>query len=94
MAGKDLKDAAERLKRRKEILKQAVPMRPDAPENIHLSKAQFIEKRRKEKEEEIAVAKYREDYRKTKEVKSAEEKEVKKESVLEPKKRGRPKRVE
>jgi len=53
MSGADLKQAAERMAKRKEILKQPVPMRPDEPENIKLSKAEFIAKRRAEKEEAV-----------------------------------------
>ena len=94
MAGRDLAEAAERIKKRKELLKQAVPMKPDAPENIHLSRDQFIAKRIKEKEEDLAIEKYRQEYRAKKENKDGVREEKKEEKVEEPKKKGRPKRVE
>ena len=94
MSSQDLANAAERLKKRKELLKQAIPMKPDAPENIHLSKVQFIAKRIKENEEELAVEKYRQEYRTKKENKDGVREEKKEEKVEAPKTRGRPKRVE
>jgi hypothetical protein len=63
MSGRDLKDAAEKMAKRKEIMKKQVPMLPDAPENIRLSKAEFIAKRRHEKEEGIAVENFKKEFR-------------------------------
>jgi len=60
-------------------------------ENKKLSKAEFIEKRRRQKEEELAVSEFK---KKRKEDKNAVQKEEgQEESVLEPKKMGRPKKV-
>ena len=88
----ELKNAAERAKKRREILKKPVPMLPDDPDNIRISKADFLAKRRKQKEEELAVEQFKRD-RKAKEVTSGVQGEEKAETeVL--KKVGRPKRVE
>lgn len=97
MSGADLKQAAERMAKRKEILKQPVPMRPDAPENINLSKADFIAKRRTEKDEAIEKEKVWAEHKAKKNLTHpaiAEKGEV--EEVKEAKKaiRGRPKKVE
>ena len=90
MAGSDLKQAAEKMAKRKELLRTSVAMRADAPGNIKLSKAEFIALRRAEKEEELAVAEFKakrkesnDGVQKGKEGKEAEVKKV-----------GRPKRVE
>lgn len=57
-----LEDQAARIKERKELLKKPVPMMPDDPENIRISKAQFIEKRRKQKEKAAAIKRFAEEY--------------------------------
>ncbi len=98
MSSKDLKEAAVKAAERKKLLKQPVPMRPDAPENIRLSKKEFIAKRRAEKEEDLKVEAYRQELRAKKETPTPEipkeaegGKEEKKTEVL---RRGRPKKVE
>ena len=87
MAGTDLKAAAERAAKRRKLLKTPVQMLPDDLSNSKISKADFIAKRRKQKEEEVAVAKFKEEFRKEKLTHPAvaEAGEVKK---------GRPKKVE
>lgn len=93
MSGADLKQAAERMAKRKEILKQPVPMKPDAPENIKLSKADFIAKRRAEKDEAIEKEKVWAEHKAKKNLTHpaiAEEGEIKEEK----KTKGRPKKVE
>ena len=90
----ELKNAAERAKKRREILKKPVAMLPDDPGNIRISKAEFLAKRRKQKEEEIAVEQFKASRREKlthpaiKEEGDGEEKT----EVL--KKVGRPKKVE
>lgn len=63
MSGRDIAEAAARIKKKKELLKLAVPMKPYAPENIKLSYAEFVAKRKKENEEEVAVADFRKKFR-------------------------------
>lgn len=83
------------IKKKKELLRKAVPMLPDAPDNAHISKAEFIRRRREKTEEDLAVEAYREKYRSEK---SAPKKEEKKDEVQEEekevKKVGRPKKIE
>jgi len=82
-------------KERKKLLKQPVPMRPDAPENIRLSKAQFIAKRQEENEEALAVAQFKKDFKAGKVTKPAVEEEKEETPVVEVKnKGGRPKKVD
>lgn len=94
MAGKDLAEAAARIEARKKLLKQPVPMRPDDPENIHLSKAQFIAKRRKEKEDSVEKEQVWQEHLAKKGQKDVMQKEEVKEGKVEAKHKGRPKRVE
>jgi hypothetical protein len=98
MAGKDFANAADKIKRKKELLKLAVPMKPDAPENIRLSKAEFVAKRRHEKEEASAVEQFKKDFRAKKVAEDKEKEngvqEEKGEEEVEIKKKGRPKKVE
>ena len=94
MAGKDLKEASLSMASRKKLLKTPVPMRPDTPDNLHISKAEFIARRRKEKEEAVAVEdfkkKFREEKKEIKEVSSGVQEEKGQEEV----KRGRPKKID
>lgn len=95
MGSKDLKEAHDKAVARKKLLKTPIPMRPDAPENIRLSKKEFIAKRRAEKEEEVKVAEYRQKLRAEKNAPAPEEIEDAKEEKEEKKVlRGRPKKVE
>ena len=59
MGGKEIKDAAKSIAEKKKLLRQPVPMLPDAPENIKLSKAEFLAKRRAQKNEDAQVDEYR-----------------------------------
>jgi len=59
MGASDLREAAARADKRRKILKQPVMMIADDPENIRISKADFIAKRRKQKEEELAVEEFK-----------------------------------
>jgi len=61
---------------------------PYAPENIHLNKAQFIAKRKEEKEKALKVAEYADSLNKKAEEQKTPEVEKDK------KKSGRPKRIE
>ena len=79
----ELKDAAARAAKRRELLKKAVPMLPDDPENIKISKKEFLAKRRHQKEEALAVEQFKKDFR----AKKAED-------APEEVKKGRPKKVE
>jgi len=90
MSGADLKQAAERMAKRKEILKQPVPMRPDEPENIKLSKAEFIAKRRAEKEEAVEKEKVWAEHKAKKLTHPA----IAEEGEIKDTKKGRPKKVE
>jgi len=54
------RESASKIKRRKEILKTPIIPQPEAPENIKLSKADFIAKRRKEKEDAVKIAAFKE----------------------------------
>lgn len=93
MSVSDLKSAAERAALRRKLMKTPVPMRPDDPENIRISKADFIAKRRKQKEEEVAV----EEFKRSRNAKLTQPKEESDgQEVKEEKKvlRGRPKKVE
>ena len=102
------KDSILTMKEKRKLMKQPVPMLPDAPENIQLSKKEFIAKRQKEKEESLAVEQFRKEYR---EKKAKDEKEAKKPNAVQEKKeteevdeiapkpkiavrRGRPKKIE
>lgn len=96
MSSKDIGEAQRKAAERKKMLKQPVLIRPDAPDNIKLSKAEFIAKRRAEKEEDVKVAEYRKKLRSEKaQPKEAEDgvqgkKEEGKEVV---RKKGGPKKV-
>jgi len=106
MASRDIGEAAERAKRKKELMEQPVPMRPYAPENAHMSKAEFIAKRRHEKEEELAVQAFKKKFRLEKaEQDKLEKAEQDKKGQEKPKekthgeekavvKKGRPKKIE
>lgn len=59
MGGKEIKDAAKSIAEKKKLLRQPVPMLPDAPENIKLSKKEFLEKRKAQKNEDAQVEEYR-----------------------------------
>lgn len=76
MASRDLAEAAARAEKRRELMKQQIPMRPYTPENLHISKAEFIARRRKQQEEDVAVEKYRQDLRAKKEEPKDGEKEA------------------
>ena len=93
MSSKDIAEAAAKAQARKKLLKTPVPMRPDAPENITLSKAEFIAKRRAEKEEEAKVSDFRANLKAKKEIPSGEKEEGQKEVVVEKKKYYKPKKV-
>ncbi len=66
---------------------------PYAPDNIHLSRAEFIAKRKTEKEKALKIAEFAADLNKPKEevLKVVEEK---KEEIKETKPRGRPRKIE
>ena len=86
MGAADLKAAADRAAKRRQLLKTPVKMMPDDPENLKISKAMFTAKRRKQREEELAVEQFKKDRKeKLTHPAIAEEGEVKK---------GRPKKVE
>lgn len=87
------RDAEEQIKKRKAILKTPIIPLPDAPENIRLSKKEFIAKRRKEKENAIKVEAFKESLKEEKVYGVSHEEEKGKEEVTEVK-RGRPKKVE
>ena len=59
MGGKEIKDAAKSIAEKKKLLRKPVPMLPDAPENIRLSKAEFLAKRKAQKNEDAQVDEYR-----------------------------------
>jgi hypothetical protein len=99
MSSRDIAEAAAKAKERKKLLKIPVPMRPDAPENITLSKKEFIAKRKAEKEEDAKVAEFKLKLKSEKnapipekeEAKDGMQEEGKKEKVV---KKGRPKKIE
>jgi hypothetical protein len=97
MGSRDIAEAAERVKKRKEILRKPVPMLPDAPENIRLSKKEFITKRKHQNEEALAVEEFKKKFReeKIKEDENGVQEKGKEAVAEEPKKKmGRPKKVE
>ena len=59
MGASDLREAAARAEKRRKILKQPVAMIADDPDNLRITKADFIAKRRKQKEEELAVEEFK-----------------------------------
>ena len=91
MSGKDLKEAAAKIEARKKLLKEPVIKRPDDPENIHLSKEQFIAKRRKEKEDSVEKEKVWQEHLAKKRDKNVVQEKGQETPVV---KKGRPKRVE
>lgn len=103
MGGRELKSAAERMAERRKILKTPVNMLPDDPENIRISKAEFLAKRRNAKEEAVAVEQFKKEFRAGKAeklthpaIKEEESglQEKGKEEEVKTEKRGRPKKVE
>lgn len=91
MAGKDLKDAAEKFKKRQEILKTPVMKLPYAPGNNKLTKAEFIAQRAKMNEEALAVEAFKKEFRAKKESEKPVEAPEETEKRV---KRGRPKKVD
>jgi hypothetical protein len=85
MGGKEIKDAAKSIAEKKKLLRQPVPMLPDAPENIRLSKKEFLEKRRAQKNEDAQVDEYRAKLKagKKEEVDSGVQEEEREEEVVE-----------
>lgn len=63
------KEPESKIKRRKEILKTPIAMLPDAPNNINLSKTEFVANRRKEKEDAVEKEKVWADHKAAKETK-------------------------
>jgi hypothetical protein len=95
MSSKTAKESVLTSKERKKLLKQAVPMKPDAPNNLHISKAQFIANRQKENEEAMYVEKARLEFRAKKQEESDGVQKGEEEKKVEVKnKGGRPKRIE
>ena len=93
MSSKDLGEAQRKAAERKKLLKQPVPMLPDAPENKFISKKEFIARRRAQKEEDLKVEAYRKSLKAEKSVEKLKEEtdgKEEKRKVL----RGRPKKVE
>lgn len=98
------KNIAQKIADRKKLMQEPVFKRPYAPENLHISKEQFIAKRRHEKEEALEVEKFRKEFRekKIKEdkgvisdgVQGKEEEKGQEVTEVEQPKRGRPKRIE